>query len=149
MKINFKNREIERIKWYLKEKGLKQSLKREIIASVFFGADKHFSVEGLYDIIKEQEPDISFSTVYRALKLFKKAGLAKASRFMDGVTRYEPVHPEEHHDHLICLGCGRIIEFTNKDIEKLQKGVAKVHGFELISHKLELYGYCDECKNKH
>ena len=148
MKCNFKNNELLSVRKYLYERGLKHSLKRHTIAEVFFREDKHLSVEELYNKVKEEEPKISFSTVYRALKLLKKAGLAKSSRFMDGITRFEPVHPEEHHDHLICIKCGRIIEFSSKNIERLQKGVASRHGFKLLSHKLELYGYCDKCKKK-
>lgn len=149
MKVNFKNNGPERVKWFLAERGLKRSRKRETIAQIFFREDRHFSVEELYNKVKEEDRNISFSTVYRALKLFKNAGLAKSSRFLDGIVRFEPVYPEEHHDHLICLKCGRIIEFENKDIEKIQRGIAKGFKFELISHKLELYGYCEECKKEH
>ena len=145
MKINVKNRELKEVRRYLYERGLKHSLKRHTIADLFFKEDKHTSVEELYDEVKGIDPDISFSTVYRALKLLEKAGLAVSRRFMDGITRFEPVHPGEHHDHLICVKCGRIIEFKDEKIEEMQKEIAKKYRFKLISHRLELYGYCDEC----
>ncbi|OYD14531.1 hypothetical protein CH333_07765 [candidate division WOR-3 bacterium JGI_Cruoil_03_44_89] len=146
MKINVKNRELKTVRRYLYEKGLKHSLKRHTIAELFFREDKHLSVEELYDMVKKIDPDISFSTVYRALRLLEKAGFAVSRRFMDGVKRFEPVHPKEHHDHLICIKCGKIIEFKSKKIEKLQKEIAGKYNFELLSYRLELYGYCEDCK---
>jgi len=146
MKSNVKNKELKAIRSYLYEKGLKHSLKRHTIAELFFRVDKHLSVEELYDKLKKVDPGISFSTVYRALKLFEKAGLAVSRRFVDGITRFEPVHPKEHHDHLICVKCGKVIEFESKKIENLQKEIARAYKFELLNHRLELYGYCNKCR---
>jgi len=113
---------------------------------LFFREDKHLGVEELYNKVKEVDPNISFSTVYRTLKLLEKAGLAVSRRFMDGITRFEPVHPKEHHDHLICIKCGKIIEFKSKKIEDIQKEISGDYKFELLSHRLELYGYCNKCR---
>ncbi|PIP12831.1 MAG: transcriptional repressor [bacterium (Candidatus Stahlbacteria) CG23_combo_of_CG06-09_8_20_14_all_40_9] len=146
MKSNVKNSELTSVRGYLYEKGLKHSLKRHTIAELFFREDKHLSIEELYDKVKKIDPDISFSTVYRALKLFERAGLAVSRRFMDGIAKFEPVHPKERHDHLICVRCGKIIEFRSEKIEDLQKEIARAYKFELISHKLELYGYCNKCR---
>jgi len=146
MKSNVKNKELKAVKRYLYEKGLKHSLKRHTIAEVFFGENRHLSVEKLYDEVKRIDPNISFSTVYRALKLFERAELAVSRKFMDGIMRFEPVHPKEHHDHLICVRCGKIIEFKSKKIEDIQKKISRDYKFELISHKLELYGYCNKCR---
>jgi len=146
MKSNVKNSELKSVRRYLYEKGLKHSLKRHTIAELFFREDKHLSIEELYDKVKKIDPDISFSTVYRALRLFERAGLAVSRRFMDGITKFEPVHPREHHDHLICVRCGKIIEFKSKKIEDLQKEIARAYKFELLNHRLELYGYCNKCR---
>ncbi|MEA3431775.1 MAG: Fur family transcriptional regulator [candidate division WOR-3 bacterium] len=146
MKSNVKNSELKSVRRYLYEKGLKHSLKRHTIAELFFREDKHLSIEELYDKVKKIDPDISFSTVYRALRLFERAGLAVSRRFMDGITKFEPVHPKEHHDHLICVRCGKIIEFKSKKIEDLQKEIARAYKFELLNHRLELYGYCNKCR---
>ncbi len=146
MKSNVKNSELKSVRRYLYEKGLKHSLKRHTIAELFFREDKHLSIEELYDKVKKIDPDISFSTVYRALRLFERAGLAVSRRFIDGITKFEPVHPKEHHDHLICVRCGKIIEFKSKKIEDLQKEIARAYKFELLNHRLELYGYCNKCR---
>jgi len=148
MKSNVKNSELKSVRRYLYEKGLKHSLKRHIIAELFFREDRHLSVEELYDEVKRIDPNISFSTVYRALKLFERAELAVSRKFMDGIMRFEPVHPKEHHDHLICVRCGKIIEFKSKKIEDIQKEISGDYKFELLSHRLELYGYCNKCRKK-
>jgi Fur family ferric uptake transcriptional regulator len=92
------------------------------------------------------DPHVSVATVYRTMKLLAESGLAVARRFDDGQTRYEPSGHGDHHDHLICNACGRIVEFENARIEELQLRVARNHGFEVESHKLELYGRCDRCR---
>ncbi len=131
---------------YLHQRGLKHSLKRDTITELFFRVDKHLSVEELYNEVKEIDPDISFSTVYRALKLLESAGLAISRKFRDGIMRFEPVHPGEHHDHLICVKCSKIIEFNDKKIEDMQKQIIKKYRFRLLNYRLELYGYCDKCR---
>ncbi len=146
MKSNVKNKELKAIRSYLYEKGLKHSLKRHTITELFFREDKHLGIEELYNKVKEINPDISFSTVYRTLKLLERAGLAVCRRFMDGIMKFEPVHPREHHDHLICIKCGKIMEFRSEKIEDLQKEIARAYKFELLNHRLELYGYCNKCR---
>lgn len=131
---------------YLHDKGLKSTRQRDDIASFFLQQDKHFTVEELYNEIKKSYPQIGYATVYRTLKLLMKAGLATECQFVDGLTRFEPVHEGEHHDHLVCLKCGKIIEFENDKIEQLQIEVARELDFELTNHKCVLYGYCNKCK---
>ena len=128
--------------------GLKSSDKRTYVVDFFVKAGRHFTVEELYNEIKKQKSGISYSTVYRALKLLKQWGLANESMFGNSVTRYEPVDKSEHHDHLVCQECGRIIEFENGKIEKLQHDVAQKYGFTVSAHRLELYGICQECRKK-
>lgn len=133
---------------YKKEQKLKASKKRTSIVNYFLKEDRHFTAEELYNEIKKINPQISYATVYRALKLLANMGLAHICQFKGKETRFEPRHKAEHHDHLICLRCGQIIEFSQDEIEKLQKQVAAKHGFKVESHKLELYGLCKKCSSK-
>ena len=131
---------------YLHDKGLKSTHQRHDIVNFFLQKDKHFSVEELYHELQKRDPKIGYATVYRTLKLLVKAGLATECQFGEGLTRFEPVHGSEHHDHLFCLKCGKIIEFENDKIEQLQIEVAKKNNFKLTNHKCVLYGYCSKCK---
>lgn len=138
------------LKDYISEHGLKSSRQREIIAEVFFEAGGHLKVEELLERVRAVDPKIGQATVYRTMKLLTKCGLAQPRHFGDGHTRYEPVAPddEEHHDHLICEACGRILEFMDERIERLQEEVAKAHGFSVTHHRMELYGLCGACRQK-
>jgi Fur family ferric uptake transcriptional regulator len=127
-------------------RGLKSSDKRSFIVNYFIEANRHFSVEELYDEIRLVKPEISYSTVYRALKLLVSCGLATECTFEDSIVRFEPTHQSEHHDHLVCRVCGKIIEFENDKIEKLQKEVARKYGFHVTAHRLQLYGECRKCR---
>ncbi len=140
------SRTLEKLSEHKSRLGLKSSNKRSLIIDYFLEADRHFTVEELYDEIKQKHPAISYSTVYRALKLLADCGLASECTFGDSVSRYEPTHQSRHHDHLICRRCGKIIEFENNKIEKLQKDVARRYRFHVSAHKLELYGLCNKCR---
>ena len=131
---------------FMAEKGLKSTRQRSLILDLFFSLDGHHSVEELWSKVRLQDPKVSVATVYRTMKLLAESGLAEAHAFGDGQTRYEPSIGREHHDHLICTGCGTIIEFENDRIEVLQDAVAKKHGFTVTSHKMELYGLCRNCQ---
>lgn len=130
---------------FIAEKGLKSTRQRDDIINTFLKSDGHLSVEDLHHMVQKINPRIGYATVYRTLKLLSESGLAAERHFDDGQTRYEHVDPEEHHDHLICLGCGKIIEFEDQRIEALQEEVAKKLSFSVVTHKLELYGYCISC----
>ncbi|HXE95372.1 MAG TPA: Fur family transcriptional regulator [Dongiaceae bacterium] len=127
-------------------KGLRSTRQRDIILDIFLSTHQHVSVEELYLKIKQSNPGIGFATVYRTLKLFAEAGLAREVLLHDGQTRYEHVVAGEHHDHLVCTGCNTIIEFEDETIEKLQKEIAARHGFLIKSHKMEMYGLCANCR---
>lgn len=127
-------------------KGLRSTRQRDIILDIFLSTHQHVSVEELYLKIKFSNPGIGYATVYRTLKLFAEAGLAREVLLHDGQTRYEHVVAGEHHDHLVCTGCNAIIEFEDETIEKLQKEIAARHGFMIKSHKMEMYGLCANCK---
>jgi Fur family ferric uptake transcriptional regulator len=120
-------------------KGMRMTEQRRIIAGVIEDASDHPDVEELYRRAVEQDPRISISTVYRTVKLFEDAGIIERHDFRDGRARYETV-PDEHHDHLIDLKSGRVIEFRNEEIERLQEAIARKLGFRLVDHRLELYG---------
>ena len=135
----------ESFRQYLAEQGLKSTRQREIILDEFLRCASHPSVEELYLRLRQQHPAIGYATVYRTLKLFAECGIAEARHFGDGQTRYESCPGDEHHDHLICVECGAIIEFEDPGIERLQQQVAKEHGFEISTHRLELYGRCSRC----
>ncbi len=130
---------------FIQKKGLKHSRQREVIAETFYAMGGHVPVDALVARVREQDPHVSVATVYRTMKLLAECGLAIHRQFEDGQTRYERA-PDRHHDHLICKRCGRIIEFENPRIEELQLRVARSHGFEVESHRLELYGRCAECR---
>jgi len=131
---------------YIEEKGLKHSRQRDRIAETFFAMGGHVSVEELVARVRRIDPRISVATVYRTMKLLSDCGLAVPRHFGGGQARYEAAAGRAHHDHLICTGCGAIVEFANERIESLQEIVARRHGFEVESHKLELYGRCSRCR---
>lgn len=121
-------------------KGMRMTGQRRVIATVLEEAsDDHPDVEELYRRASAIDPGISISTVYRTVKLFEDAGMIERHDFRDGRSRYETV-PEEHHDHLIDLRSGEVIEFRNEEIEALQEFIAKRLGYRLVDHRLELYG---------
>jgi len=117
-----------------------------MIVEAFFRADNHVSIEELLAQVRAKAPRVGYATVYRTLKLLTECGVANERRFGDGLARYELADGPRHHDHLICLECGEISEFSEPAIEELQVAVARRSGFELRSHKHELYGICRKCK---
>lgn len=127
-------------------KGLRATRQRELILDIFLSTHQHVTVEELYLKVKASQPGIGHTTVYRTLKLFAEAGLAREILLHDGQTRYEHLQAGEHHDHLICTACNAIIEFENETIEELQSAIAARHGFFIRSHKLEIYGLCAACR---
>ena len=120
-------------------KGLRMTSQRKIIAQVLENAADHPDVEELYKRTSKIDPTISIATVYRTVKLFDEAGILDKLEFGDGRARYEDAE-REHHDHLIDVNSGRVIEFMDSDIEKLQEKIAQKLGYRLMGHKLELYG---------
>jgi len=120
-------------------KGVKLTGQRKIIARIMSEAEDHPDVDELYKRVTKVDPKISIATVYRTVKLFEEAGILAKHDFKGGKARYEEIS-ESHHDHLIDVKTGEIIEFVDDEIEKLQKKVAEKHGYELVDHKLELYG---------
>ncbi|MBI4923968.1 MAG: transcriptional repressor [Devosia nanyangense] len=120
------------------KKGMRMTEQRRVIAQVIEAADDHPDVEELYRRAEAQDPRISLSTVYRTLNLFEEYGLVTKHDFKDGRARFELI-PDEHHDHLIDIRSGKVIEFRNEEIEAIQDVIAKRLGYRLVDHRLELY----------
>ena len=130
---------LSRLERLCAEKGMRMTGQRRVIARILSDAADHPDVEEVHRRASAQDSRISLSTVYRTVRLFEEAGILERHEFGDGRSRYEQA-PREHHDHLIDVETGRVIEFHSEEIEQLQEAIAKEHGFELIGHRLELYG---------
>ena len=131
---------------YMETKGLRSTDQRRLILETFFRAPNHVSIEELLAHVRAEDPKVGYATVYRTLKLMAESGIAYEREFGDGLTRYELADGQAHHDHLICDQCGRITEFEEPEIERLQDKIAASYGFQLRSHKPELYGICPICR---
>ena len=121
------------------EKGMRMTGQRRVIARVLSLADDHPDVEEIHRRASEIDSNISIATVYRTMRLFEEAGVVERHDFQDGRARYEEA-TDDHHDHLIDLRSGEIIEFVDEEIERLQEKIAEKHGYKLVDHRLELYG---------
>lgn len=131
---------------YAKKKGLRNTRQREEILNAFLSADKHITADDLYNTVKKKNPEIGYATVHRNLKLMCECGLAEEIKIGTKKTRYEQTYGHKHHDHLICLKCGRFIEVNDERIERLQNKLAEANDFTPQRHKLEIYGICKRCK---
>ena len=131
---------------YLKKKDHKLTDQRKIILNVFLKTERHVSVEDLYNIAKKKDLSIGQATIFRMLKLLCEADIAKEVNLGDGKTRYEHKYGHEHHDHLVCLECGKFIEAVDPKIERLQNELCKSHGFLPQRHKMQIFGVCKGCR---
>jgi Fur family ferric uptake transcriptional regulator len=134
-----KKNDLSKIEAFCAEKGMRMTAQRVVIARVLSAANDHPDVEEVYRRAHEVDNRISLSTVYRTVRLFETSGIIDRHAFNDGRARYEHIQ-SEHHDHLIDIESGKVIEFKNEEIEKLQERVARELGYELVEHRLELYG---------
>ncbi|WDI32674.1 Fur family transcriptional regulator [Hyphococcus flavus] len=130
---------MDRLEKLCVEKGMRMTEQRRVIARVLSVADDHPDVEEIHRRASDIDDKISIATVYRTMRLFEEAGVVERHDFQDGRARYEEA-TESHHDHLIDLKSGEVIEFVNEEIEALQKKIAEEHGYKLVDHRLELYG---------
>ncbi len=130
---------MDRLEKLCADKGLRMTEPRRIIARVLSSSEDHPDAEELHRRANTMDASISLATVYRTVKLFEDAGIIQAHDFRDGRARYEEV-PDEHHDHLINVKSGEVVEFHSEEIERLQVEIAKKLGFKLVDHRLELYG---------
>jgi Fur family ferric uptake transcriptional regulator len=129
----------DRIEQICIAKGLRMTDQRRVIARVLSSSDDHPDAEELHRRASAEDPRISLATVYRTVRLFEEAGIIERHDFRDGRSRYEEVG-DEHHDHLIDLKSGEVVEFVNEEIERLQEAIARKLGYKLVDHRLELYG---------
>ncbi|WP_417476604.1 Fur family transcriptional regulator [Maricaulis sp.] len=129
----------DRIEKLCVDKGLRMTDQRRVIARVLSDSEDHPDAEELHRRAAAEDPRISLATVYRTVRLFEEAGIIERHDFRDGRSRYEEVG-DEHHDHLIDLKSGEVIEFVNEEIERLQEAVARKLGYKLVDHRMELYG---------
>ena len=138
--------ELDVLENYISKHNLKITYQRRTVLKVFLESEKHVSAEELYNTISKSEAKIGLATVYRTLTLLMKSGLASEMDFGDGQKRYEHCYMHDHHDHMLCAECGKIIEFNHPLIEKFQDEVAAQNGFTITSHKLDLIGICGDCR---
>ena len=136
---------MDRLEKLCVEKGRRMTDQRRVIARVLSVAQDHPDVEEIHRRAVEIDPKISIATVYRTMRLFEDSGVVERHDFQDGRSRYEEA-TEDHHDHLIDLKSGEVIEFVNEEIEKLQARIAEKLGYKLVAHRLELYGVPDQKK---
>lgn len=131
---------------FIKKKGLRNTRQREEILDALFSSDRHITVDDLYAVVKKKDPAIGYATVHRNLKLMCECGLADEIKIGNQKARFEQKVGQEHHDHLICMRCGRFIEVNDERIERLQEKLAEANEFLSIRHKLEIYGLCKKCR---
>lgn len=136
------------LRQYLKNNGLLHSKQREQVLNVFLKTEKHLTVDDLYELVRKKNPRIGLATVYRAMRVICDAGLAREADFGDGVRRFEHKYQHEHHHHLVCLKCGRVIEVMSPEIEKLQQKLTKKHNFTPVRDTMKIFGICRKCKRK-
>lgn len=151
LNINFKKgivMETDQFKTMISRGGLKATKQREEILNIFLKSPGHKNLAQIYAQVARVNPKIGYATVYRTLKLLTRLGLAAQRKFADGETRYERASEGNHHDHLICLDCGKIIEFEDDALETLQNNIAQHYCFKIFHHRMELYGQCVDCARR-
>lgn len=131
---------------HLKSRGLKLTPQRKAILEEVFASHQHFDIEGLFESLRKKGKRISRATIYRTLPLLVESNLIKEAFRSQETVSYEHIFGHDHHDHLLCLKCGRAIEFRDEKIEELQKSVCKKYSFKPIEHRLGIRGYCKRCK---
>jgi len=131
---------------FLRKKGLRHTSQREKILDIFLSTEKHVSCEELYKLVRKKDPRIGYTTVYRTLKILSESGLCGEIDFGDGILRFEHKYNHAHHDHLICVRCGKLMEVIDPEIEKLQDNLTKKHKFIPLRHKLQIFGICKRCR---
>lgn len=141
--------EAEVFQEFLSRKGMRSTPEREEILVEVFAHHDHFDVEELIMRLRQRGLKISRASVYRTLALLVESGLVQEVYVEDGHMHYEHVYVHDHHCHMRCLGCRKIIEFHDGDMEEVERRVGADHNFQVTGHKLEIYGYCASCREKH
>jgi Fur family ferric uptake transcriptional regulator len=141
-----RRREYDLFEEHLRRRGLKMTEPRRTILEAFLSLESHVSAEGLLAEARRRDPRIGQATIFRTIKLLAEAGLAREACEDSGGRQYEHAFLHAHHDHLICVSCGKIVEFSDEAIEAAQAAVYRSCGFEPIGHRLELRGTCPDCR---
>lgn len=131
---------------YIRKQGLRYTKQREEILDAFLSSGGHITADEIFEKVKKKDSSIGYATVHRNLSLLLDSGLAEEIKVGKGKTRYEQMHMRRHHDHLICLRCGKFIEVMDENIERLQDKLAEDNDFVPVRHKLEIYGHCKDCR---
>ena len=138
-------KELQIFERHVTEHGLKHSQKRERVVQTFLKTERHVSAEDLLSLVKKEQPNIGYTTVYRTLKLIVSSGLGEMVDFDDGVRRYERKLGREYHAHFICTKCGTNFEVFDEKIRELSARLAELKSFQPTKHRFEIFGVCDNC----
>ncbi|HBR57906.1 MAG TPA: transcriptional repressor [Blastocatellia bacterium] len=133
---------------HIQRAGLRRTTQRDVILEVFLATEDHVTSEDLYWLVHKRDSSVGHTTVYRTLRLLTEAGLAREVRFGDNKTYYEHHYEHQHHDHMICTQCGKVIEFFSAEIEALQDEMAGKYEFKPTHHSLRMWGICSDCQSK-
>jgi Fur family transcriptional regulator, ferric uptake regulator len=139
---------LDRFRRYLRDHRQPVTRQRDLVAETVLTSEDHLSVEQIQRRLKEQGAQVGLATIYRTLEVLVGSGLVRAHDFGQGYKRYEPMPAQAHHEHLICVRCGRVEEFTNERLERMLPIIADEHEFRHQSHRVEIYGLCHECQRK-
>ncbi len=138
--------EIEVLRDYLREQGLRRTPEREEVLQEVFEIHDHFDVDGLYLRLRAKGSKVSKASIYRALPIFMACGLIREVDFRDGHWHYEHIYGHAHHSHLRCLGCGKILEFEEPSLKLLEERLAQIYGYVITGHQFQVQGYCATCQ---
>jgi Fur family transcriptional regulator, ferric uptake regulator len=139
---------LERFRRYLRDHRLPVTRPRDFVAETVFLSDDHLSVDAIQRHLKERGVRVGTATVYRTLDVLVQSGLVRAHDFGEGYKRYEPMPAQAHHEHLVCVRCGRVVEFANERLERMLPIIADEHAFQHQRHRVEIYGVCRECRQR-
>ncbi len=133
---------------FLTTEGLRHTGQRQQILKVFLATERHMTVEQLYNLVKDKYKGIGYATVARTVKLLDESGVCREVDFGDGIMRFEHEYGHEHHDHLICVECGRFVEVYSDKLEQIQNELVRKHRYIQKYHKLDIFGICPNCQRK-
>jgi len=133
---------------YLKRNSLKMTRQREVIVESFLRTTGHLSIDELHQLVKQKDPTVGFTTVFRTLKALTDCGLARETDFQDGRARFEHIYHRPHHHHIVCVDCNRTIEFLSPELERLQEMIVAKYEFQTVRHQMQIFGVCPDCQNQ-
>ncbi len=139
---------LERFRRHLRDHRLPVTRQRDLIAQTVFLSDEHLSVESIQKQLRNLGEHVGTATIYRTLDVLVQSGLVRAHDFGEGFKRYEPMPQDARHEHLICVRCGKVVEFQNERLERMLPIIADEHAFQHQRHRVEIYGLCQECRRR-